>query len=427
MIPLVFLSHSSDDNERARALVQALEATGQLKTTFDVRDLKQGEEWRPQLYKWIARCQGGVLFLTANVMRRPTWVLQEATILRARAMLEGPAFRLFVVIDEAILDDATWKHWFAPLELNSLQRFTLADPGAPLDAIATAVASGMQAVADRRDDYFSRLARMIRDDLAEMVKKETVGRLLADHLDIEDAEWQRVIGPERALESLFAQRLCQGDFGRFDGIDGMFNQLQGLCDSSLRLALLGRLRSYWVPLANASRLADAVARLGPYDENTPFPPNVVLIQCDDPTPAAVADMYRERQFAAYFRLGTFVPIPGGNETAATLPGRVHRELQQRCFRRQPGIEAAELVEKLAERRANGQYAFVHIASPGTAALVLPAARTYWPCVFVLTAPRARCPELAERLGTRPLALPPQDRGEAWHLDAIDAAMDYAQH
>lgn len=428
MIPLVFFSHSSDDKERAQALVTALEAAGQIRTTFDVRDLRQGEAWRPQLYKWIAHCRGGILFLTANVMRRPAWVLQEATILRARALLEGPAFRLFVILDQEVLQDETWQRWFAPLELDSLQRFTLTGEASPLDAICTAVAESMRELADRSDDYLSRLARLIRDNLTAMSDRSSaVGALLSEKLAIPDAEWQRVVGPECALEALLAQRLCVGDFGHFGGIDAMFNELQGLCDSTPRLALLGRLRSYWIPLANASHLADAVSRLGPYAAGTAAPPNIVLVQCDDPAATDVADMYRERWFAAYFRLGTFVSIPAGAETAANLTDRTHAELQQRCSPRNPDIERAELVTTLAERLSRGQYTFVHIPSPKTADVVRDAAHAFWPCVFVLTVPKLCCAELADRLGTPALALPPDDPGEKWHLDAIDAARDYAHH
>jgi hypothetical protein len=69
MKPLLFFSHSSADRDRAETLVRALEARGTFKTTFDVRDLRQGEEYAPQLFKWLSRCHGGVLLLTQNVMR----------------------------------------------------------------------------------------------------------------------------------------------------------------------------------------------------------------------------------------------------------------------------------------------------------------------------------------------------------------------
>ena len=60
--------------------------------------------------------------LTAHVMKNAPWVLQEATVPRAR--LEGTAFCLFVVIDE-VLESNIWKKWFDPLKLGELQHMKI--------------------------------------------------------------------------------------------------------------------------------------------------------------------------------------------------------------------------------------------------------------------------------------------------------------
>lgn len=424
MLPVVFFSHSSADNARAKLLVTALEATGKLKTTFDVRDLKQGEEYAPQLHKWLACCQGAVLLLTENVMKTAPWVLQEATILRGRAMQEGSSFRLFVVIDQAVLDNKVWTQWFAPLKLDELQRVKIVDPAEPAERVVKAVLSGLEGLEVYGTDYFSRLTLRIKDRLKDILKMDAAVQALSDGLDLPDAEWQRIVQPEHALHALFAKRLCQGDFGNFPGIDGLFNALQGLCDKPLRNALLGVLRSYWIPLANASRLADVVARLAPYDATGAYPPNIVLLQTVVPQSREVVDMYRDRQFFPYNRTGELLSVPAGSESSPKLLGQVRVLLQGFVSSVMPDISDAMVVEELRVGLAEQQYVFVHIAAPATLKHVLLAARTFWPCVFILSADAARCAELGPRLDTPVLALPPSAGEEVRHLNAIGKAKRY---
>jgi hypothetical protein len=66
-------------------------------------------------------------------------VLQEATVLRARARLEGPTFRLFIVIDKEVLESSIWKRWFAPLKLDALQRLKVVDPQEDVARIVDAI------------------------------------------------------------------------------------------------------------------------------------------------------------------------------------------------------------------------------------------------------------------------------------------------
>ena len=221
MKPILFFSHSSADNTRAEALVTALEKRETFKTTFDIRDLKHGEGNAPQLFKWLARCHGAVLLLTQNVMQKAAWVLQEATVLRARSRLEGSSFRLFVVIDQDVLASRVWKRWFAPLGLDALQRMTVVDPDhIDVKAIVDAISEAMAGVADGSEDFFSRLAASLQDPLKPVVQNASISKTLADRLDEPDAAWQQLIGGAGVLDALFARRLCRGDFGSFGGMKG---------------------------------------------------------------------------------------------------------------------------------------------------------------------------------------------------------------
>ncbi|MDP2004786.1 MAG: toll/interleukin-1 receptor domain-containing protein [Rubrivivax sp.] len=429
MKPVVFVSHSSADNDRAQALVQALEATGKLKTTFDVAHLRHGEEYAPQLYQWMARCHGAVLLLTEGVMNKPEWVLQEATILRARAVLEGPAFRLFVVIDAEALKTEVWKRWFAPLKLEALQRLKVVAPPALPAHFATAIADGMDGADSHADDFYSRLAEMIADELETVSGRSALMRTLEDGLQCDDADWTRIVGPERGVERLLARRLCRGDFGNFDDIGGLFNALQRKCPRETRRALLQLLRSFWVPLENAARLADGLNTMlgtAAADGGSGAPPNVVFIETDYPTPGRVAAMHHERQFNAY-ALGRWLTVAAGDEGAPALAGQVLDALRS-LHPTEPAITEAALVQACDQRLRkprSPEYTFIHVPVQAGADHVFEVARRFPPCLFVVTAPPALCRELERQLDITVARAGTHGLPQVDHLRAVDDAERYA--
>jgi hypothetical protein len=405
--PVVFFSHSSADNDRAQKLVAALEAGGTLKTTFDVRDLRQGEEWRPQLYKWIARCHAGVVLVTDQVMKRPAWVLQEATLLRSRAMLEGSSFRLFIVIDRAVLDSKVWKQWFSPLELGSVQSFVVEKPADDPVPVVAQIQTELTKLAQADDGYFARLCRLIEGPLARLAREPGVQDDLAAGLAIDDAQWRSIVGDDGSVQSSVAQHLCEGRFGDYLDLGGLFNELQGIGELSDRESLLGKLQSYWIPLILSARLAEAAGRLAPYAAGAFPPPNVVLVHAEGNRPEEVAEMYRDRQFAPYRLLGSFKSLPPPLGTAAELDRAVAEMLDlepdapDALRRREAWILDRQRV--LAPPRP--QYQFIHLEAPATPEPLLAVARAWWPCVFVVTAPQPRYAEFADRLGLADPELP----------------------
>src|SRR5262245_61143245 len=102
MKPVLFLSHSSKDNDLVTRFKVLIEKDGACKTVLDVHDLQQAKEWRTQLYQWMACCQAGLVLLTEAGVSSD-WVLQEATILRARKALE-PGFKVFLVAPQEVKD-----------------------------------------------------------------------------------------------------------------------------------------------------------------------------------------------------------------------------------------------------------------------------------------------------------------------------------
>jgi hypothetical protein len=421
MRPVVFISHSSKDKDRAVALQKSLVAAGAMDTAFDVKNLRHGEEYRPQLFRWMARCQGGVLLITENVMAEPAWCLQEATVLRARSILEGAAFRLFMLIDKAVYDSDVWKKAFAPLKLDELQRLKLAAPGDPTDAFVTEVGKGMAEVAAFGADHRGRLAEMVFDRLAPFMAEQAAVRVMAEVLQVDDAAWQQVVLSDAALQTLFARRLAAGEIDRLGGLPALFDRLQDKAGRSEREKLLGVLRSHWVPLANAARLAEALDRLGEPAPGAP-PNNLVLLHTEYSAAEKVAEFHHERRFAPFGELGLWLSVPWGNETTEAFGAKVRGALQTRLFEDEPDIPDADLVAELdAERRA-GRHCFVHLAGVETLAHVQAAARRYWPCLFVLTARAATCQRLAAELGAAAIAPPHPE--ETRHMRDVGKARGY---
>src|SRR5678816_1440915 len=101
--PLIFVSHSSKDNDLTRDFCQALRAEVAGESTcdpvvdyeklpdydvlVDINELQAGRPWPKQLHEWMARCHAAVLLLTPNAVKSP-WVLKEATILAWRLSLD---------------------------------------------------------------------------------------------------------------------------------------------------------------------------------------------------------------------------------------------------------------------------------------------------------------------------------------------------
>lgn len=427
MKPVLFISHSSKDSDRAKLLAQALDGTGSLRTTIDLRDLKPGSEYQPQLFQWMARCQGGVLLLTESAMHKGEWVLLEASVLRARSILEGDAFRLFAIVEPAVRESEVWNRWFAPLGLDRLQqpRVTVLDaPGLPA-GLADAIALEMQDVADHGSDYFSLLATSIEGYLADILQRADARRLLEDQLELEDATWETLVGGGGRVPALLARRLCRGDFGRFQTISNLFNRLQAPhARHEQRRALLSVLRSYWVPLEGAARLAVALEEMKHEPAADAAPPrNMVLIETGPTRPADVANMHRERQFTVYGRKGHWIPVCGGNESAQSLEDEVMDQLRQ--FYGANGLDEAELLAQCREDLLLDQYVFIHVPAPAVPDHVLSVAGRIPCCLFLVTAPAAVCAELAARLKLEPVRPLSAGLPQAKHLMLLAAAEHFA--
>lgn len=206
----------------------------------------------------------------------------------------------------------------------------------------------------------------------------------------------------------------------------MFNALQGLGQRNDRLALLGQLRSGWVPLANAFRMADALALLKPTADGE-LVPNLLLLQTDYKRPQEVAELHRERRFAPYGQLGTWVSVGGCDESAGRVAAEVFRCLRDEVYPNEGELSREDLLAELADDFDRGLYTFVHVEVSASVKQLLPAAREFWPCLFVATVPAAMRAELERELGTPAIVPPPDALSDTDHLRAVSRAQRFAEY
>jgi hypothetical protein len=84
-VSAIFISHSSRDDDAARALRERLSQVlahepYQHTILLDETGIQAGNLWRPKLYRWLAECGGAVLMLTEQALASE-WVKKEAAIL----------------------------------------------------------------------------------------------------------------------------------------------------------------------------------------------------------------------------------------------------------------------------------------------------------------------------------------------------------
>jgi len=337
MKPVLFLSHSSKDNTLVEAIKTLIEKNGACKTVLDVHDLQQGRAWRAQLYQWMACCQAGLVLLTEAGIRSD-WVLQEATILRARKALE-PGFRAFLVAPPEVKTQSP-ERWrlFEPLQLNEIQGMQTLDPEAIAGHVGKAVA---EMVAANRPTLYERMAGILGDVLSDLLAKPDTVRQLSDKLGIEDAEWHRITGGPDTMIDLIARRLCRGDLGRYADLRAVLEAVRPVSTRDLRKNLLDALAAYWVSPA-ASAMIPAAAEQPP--------PRLLAVRADDRD--YLLPRYLERQYRPYRKTPIRISLSQGNESRAELRAQLLRRLKAEYgIDDRPDIRDEEFLTLLAEEEA----------------------------------------------------------------------------
>lgn len=339
MMPVLFVSHSSRDNDFAKEIVALIEHVSPCKAVLDARDLEQGDAWKPQLYQWMARCHAALILLTPEALAS-NWVLQEATVLRARKALE-PGFRVFVVVAPDLKQTcaARWK-LFEPLGLDEIQGSHTLDAA----TIATMVGDAVkQMIQSQRRTLFERLNNLVADTLAELNAKPHTLAELSEHLALDEAEWIAISGRQQVVFDLLARRLCLGDLGGYAELRDFFAVIKPVGQDELR-QMLHLLGSYWVvPAAAALFLA---ASEGP-------PPRLLVMRSNNAD--FLPQRHIERIYAPYGKRPLVLRLCGGNETLADLKAQLMRALRAEVLYDEDlsDDEALDELDELEQRRASG--------------------------------------------------------------------------
>lgn len=311
MTPVLFVSHSSRDTDFAKDIVHRIDATGACKSILDALHLEQGDAWKPQLFQWMARCHAALILLTEDALAS-NWVLQEATVLRARKALE-PGFRVFIVVAPDLKQTCAerWK-LFEPLGLDEIQGLRTLDA----DAIAATVSAALQKrVQSQRKTLFDRLHARVADSLGELGTKPNTLAELADHLALDEAEWIAITGSQQVVCDLLSRRLCRGDLGGYAELRDLFAVISPVGHDELR-EMLHLLGAYWV--------VPAAAALFPAASEGP-PPRLLVMRANSAD--FLAQRHIERIYGPYGKRPLVLRLCGGNETFADLQAQLMRALR----------------------------------------------------------------------------------------------------
>jgi TIR domain len=159
-VSAIFISHSSRDDEEARAirgrLCQALaDEPHPHKILLDEDGIRAGNLWRPKLYRWLAECGGAVLILTQEALASE-WVRKEATILLWRQALGSRVvvIPLLIGVSQQDVEEA-----YPAIEVFDRQYLRISDP-ADTDVAIAEVARELSHLVDEEDQLGSWAKRL---------------------------------------------------------------------------------------------------------------------------------------------------------------------------------------------------------------------------------------------------------------------------
>ncbi|MCQ9184361.1 toll/interleukin-1 receptor domain-containing protein [Streptomyces sp. IBSBF 2953] len=319
----VFISHSARGDVFAegvlKAVVDGLTAKSHI-ARVDENDIPSGDEWRPVVVDWLARCDAAVVLLNRKALES-TWVRREVNILMWRRALGAPLFVVPVLMDGLRSKDVK----MAGLEeLNPIQ-FARTPRGADPDA----------------DD----LARQVLDRFAEMPAVLAGGdpgnpmsdwlRRLAAYLAKAARDPHLIDDAARELFSGDEYRSCTDRHGAHLFLAHQFlvapadrviqavgKVAPALSDETLE-RLCAELAVTWVD-------AEAARGLLPGPGTTPQEMTILLNACQDRT----AEQYIRRATCAAvtgYETAVYGVMPTGERTAAELKADLENAMWKDLF------------------------------------------------------------------------------------------------
>jgi hypothetical protein len=185
-VSAIFISHSSRDDEEARAIRERLcrVLAGEPhhhEVLLDEAGIKAGDLWRPKLYRWLAECGGAVLLLTEQALASD-WVRKEATILLWRRALGSRVIVIPLLIGTSQHDVETA---FPAIEIFEQQYLRIDDAADAEAAMAKVAREFSQAV--NPDDLLGSWAKRLYSAISEL--DDHYGFELAQALHTPEQAW----------------------------------------------------------------------------------------------------------------------------------------------------------------------------------------------------------------------------------------------
>lgn len=340
--PLIFVSHSSKDNELTRQFCQALRAGGAGETGYDpvvdyeklqdydvlvdVDELQAGKPWPKQLHEWMARCHAAVLLLTPNAVKSP-WVLKEATILAWRLSLDKN-FRFFTVRFDDVSDSDLTAGGFDPLMLDEIQKLLVGDA-------ADIAAQVRKAIPSTDPTPFDSLCGAL-EDLAQDVKPNTLKKM-AEKMRVGARQWRPDVDEKQQYVQAIAVELLSEDLGGYEGVDDLVDDLIATTSTEIVEKILYIVAPHWVDAEAAGRLPSVAT----------CQPRRAIAMNGAGVSDFTAEMYVRRAHPLS-RLQRVLPIPGGN--SGDIVDHVTRELYWHAHRDERSLGSSGALS--AEQKAD---------------------------------------------------------------------------
>ena len=318
--PPIFISHSSAADADQEALLAAIRAD--LGPDFEIlldQDLLQaGDEWRHELYTWMALCAGAVIILSDGVLARPKWVRQELTILYWRRSLDPDFIVVPVLLPGLKLSD------FDDLLEQALHKeIQMASGGNPA-GISAQIRQALEPLRAKEPNPVARRIREIAGKLSRLTTQECQAAALK--LDDHPLPWASHTTAQEGL----ARRMVHADFEKVcEVLIELGRRIGGdeACD------ILDWLFTYWVSPEAAATIPQVA--VGQY--------RAVALNC---TNASTGELYVRRAYCSY----PSVPIQAliTNDAAELPVEEIEKQLRD-FFRQQDPKKSKGANDKLMQR------------------------------------------------------------------------------
>jgi len=359
--PVIFVSHSSKDNEFTREFCQALRAERAGESScdpvvdyeklqdydvlVDVDELQAGKPWPKQLHEWMARCHAAVLLLTPNAVKSP-WVLKEATILAWRLSLDK-SFRFFIVRFDGVSDSDLSAGGFDPLMLDEVQTLAVGDAAGIAAQVRNAIPP------PTNPTPFDNLCGAL-EDLAQDLKPNTLKRM-AETIRVGPRQWRPDVDEKQQYVQAIALKLLSEDLGGYAGVDNLVDDLISTTSTETVEKILYIVAPHWVDAEAAGRLPSVAT----------CDPRRAIAMNGAGVSNFTAEMYVRRAHPLS-RLQRVLPIPGSN--SGDIVDHVTRELYLYAHRDErsrdsSGPMTAEQQADVIKHYNKGRFRYFVVLSP----------------------------------------------------------------